>query len=75
MFEPSLISNYARSEVGSYAVAVSIQQRSTTQLTELFATGCLCRKGSLNYGILIQGMVLTWGKGHEQYQKWLEQQD
>tara|TARA_B100000745_G_scaffold286922_1_gene223208 strand:- start:276 stop:536 length:261 start_codon:yes stop_codon:yes gene_type:complete len=63
MFEPSLVSNYARSEVGSYAVAVSIQQRLTTQLTELFATGCLCRKGGLNYGNLIQGMVLAWGKG------------
>jgi|TARA_B100002003_G_C14010245_1_gene487409 hypothetical protein len=65
MFEPSLVSNYARSEVGSYAVAVSIQQRSTTQLTELFATACLCRKGGLNYGILIQGTVLTWGKGKQ----------
>lgn len=29
----------------------------------LFPPGCLCGKGSLNYGILIQAVALTWGKG------------
>jgi hypothetical protein len=45
-------------------MAVPVQQCEAPQLTELFAPGCLCGIGSLNYGNLIQGTELTLGKGH-----------
>ena len=64
MLKLLLVSNNARGEGRSHAVAVPVQQCETEQLTKLFTPGCLCEQGSLNYGNLIQVVVLTWGKNH-----------
>jgi hypothetical protein len=64
MLRPSLVSSKARGEGRSHAVVALVQQCETEQLTKLFTPGCLCEQGSLNYGNLIQVVVLTWGKNH-----------
>jgi hypothetical protein len=61
--KPQLVSNDARCESRSHAVAAPVQQCETAQLTELFTLGCFCEQRGLNYGYLTRVVVLTWGKG------------